>query len=70
MSIKQNKVLTGFDISDTRICALVGNFNAGGIDIACRYFQADQPDLDNIGLDFYGRTIVKRQKPKRGSYVR
>ncbi len=70
MSIKQNKVLTELNVNDNRICALVGNFSDGGIDIAYRYFQADQPDIDNIGLDFYGRTIVKRQKPKRGSYVR
>jgi hypothetical protein len=70
MSVEQNKGVRGFESSDTRICALVGNFSDGGIDIAYRYFQTDQPDLDNISLDFYGRTIVKRQKPKRGIYVR
>ncbi len=70
MPIEQNEVLTESNINNTRICALVGNFSGGGIDITCRYFKADQSDLGNIGLDFYGRTIVKRQKPKRGSYVR
>ncbi|MBI5655416.1 MAG: hypothetical protein HZC44_00745 [Geobacter sp.] len=70
MSSKQEEVFDGFDIGTARICALVGSFSDGGLDIVYRDLQGHRFELDNIDLDFTDRTIVKKQKPKGGSYVR
>ena len=60
----------GFDMGDTKICALVGSFSDTGLNIVYRDFQASRVHQDNIDLDIYERSIVKKQKSKGGSYVR
>lgn len=61
---------TGFDIGEAKVCALVGSFSDAGLNIVYRDLQAGRVHLDNIDLDFYEQTIVKKQKSKGGSYVR
>lgn len=71
MPSKREKVFNEFDIGTARICALVGSFSEGGVDIVYRDLQGHRLHQDNIDLDFSDLTIVKKQKPKGGgSYVR
>jgi hypothetical protein len=67
---KRERIFPGFDIDTGQICALVGKFTDEGLDIVYRDLLGHSVSQDNIDLDFYDRTIVKRQKPKGGSYVR
>ena len=70
MSSERMMPFTGFGLGSSQICALVGNFSEGGLDIVYRDLKTDSFDPGNIDLDFCDRTIVKMQKPKGGSYVR
>ena len=70
MSSKRMMLVNGFDLGNTRVCALVGSFSESGMDIVYRDLKTDSFNLDDIDLDFCDRTIVKMQKHKGGSYVR
>lgn len=70
MSSERIRLDSGCGLGNTQLCALVGSFSEGGANIVMRNLKAESSDTDNIALDFCDRTIVKKQKPKGGSYVR
>ena len=69
--VRDRKEVAGvLNIGSTKVCALVGNFCDGGLNVVYRDFQSNRFDPGNIDLDFCDRTIVKSQKPKGRGYVR
>lgn len=70
MAGKRGNPTAGLDNSTTRICAILGSFTAGGIDIVYRDLQMPVLNLDNIDIDCCDRIRVKKASGKRGKYVR
>jgi hypothetical protein len=70
MSGKRSNLAAGHNNGTTKICAILGSFTDGGIDIVYRDLQMPMLNLDNIDLDCGDRIKVKKASGKRGKYVR
>jgi hypothetical protein len=70
MASERTEVSRVLNMGSAKVCALVGSFGDGGLNVIYRDFQGNRFNPDNIDLDFCDRTIVKKQKPKGGGYVR
>jgi hypothetical protein len=70
MAGKRGNPTTGLKGGTTKICAILGSFTAGGIDIVYGDLQMPALGLEDIDLDFCDRIKVDKVSGKRGKYVR